>query len=209
MNITWHGFSSFEVQTKMAGVDVSIVTDPYDNALGLRFPRTLESDIVTVSHDGKDASNKGAIGGTPFIIDMAGEYEVKNVFIFQKDAPTKAGANRITLIESENMSIGHLGALDRELKDSELKMLKDVDILMVPVGGGNVLDGKTAAAVVGQVEPRVVIPMSYHVDGVKEKLAGIEDFKKNLGARSEEANKYKVARKDLPDEDMLMMVLAR
>ena len=44
----------------------------------------------------------------------------------------------------------------------------------------------------------------------KEKLDGVDAFTKALGAaRKEEAGKYKVSKKDLPAEDMLLVVLSR
>jgi L-ascorbate metabolism protein UlaG (beta-lactamase superfamily) len=150
------------------------------------------------------------VGNHPFVVDMPGEFEVKGVFAYCVAAPTKAGTTLITRIESEDMVVAHLGSLDRELTGEELEHLRKIDILMVPVGGSRVLDAKKAAEVVAQVEPRVVIPMTYAVDGLKEKLDDLGAFVKALGAaRKEETGKYKIAKKDLPQEDMLLVVLQR
>ena len=103
-----------------------------------------------------------------------------------------------------------MGALDRELSDKELSKLENIDILMVPVGGGRVMTPKVASAVIGQIEPRVVIPMTHGIANVKEKLATIDDFCKELGVcKRESASKFTVSRKTLPEEDMLIMVLTK
>ncbi len=209
MQISWNGLACFEITTKTSDGEVVIVTDPYDAATGLK-QRALEAQIVTISHKGNDADNVSAVTGSPFRVDLPGEFEVKGVFVYAVSAPNAKGDNRICRIESEDMSVAHLGALDRMLTDEEIESLKDVDILMIPVGGGRVLDGKKAAEIIAAVEPRVVIPMTYEVDGLKEELQPVSEFVKAMGgARKEEMNKYKVARKDLPEEDMIIVVLTR
>lgn len=207
MQISWNGFSSFEITTKTAGGDVRIVTDPYQNSTGLRFPRTLEAEVLLVSHDEEDANNQGAVTGNPYLINLPGEFEVRSVFVFGISAPPN---NLIFRIEAEGMRLAHLGALNRELTDEELQKLENIDILMIPVGGGRVLDPKVAAEVISQIEPRVVIPMTHAVAGAKETLGTIDAFCKAFGTcRREDMNKYKVTRKDLPEDDMVIISLTR
>lgn len=216
MNISWNGFSSFEIRTKTTNGEVTIVTDPYQNTTGLRFPRTMQAEVLLQSHDEEDANNTEAVGGEPYLIELPGEYEVKSVFVFGIHAPLKREVkgkrvnNLIFVIEAENMRLAHLGALDRPLTDAELQRLQNVDMLMIPVGGGRVLDPKAAAEVIAQIEPRVVIPMTHAVPNVKEELGTVDQFCKEFGScRREDANKYKVRRKDLPEEDMLIVNLTR
>jgi L-ascorbate metabolism protein UlaG (beta-lactamase superfamily) len=216
MDINWHGLSSFEINTSTLNGDIGLVIDPYDNSTGLRFPRTLQSELVLSSHDEDDANNILAIGGEPYVIDMAGEFEVKNIFVFGIRAPLKrqhkqhSVPNLIFRIEAEGMQIAHLGALDRALIDDELQQLKNIDILMVPVGGVRVMGPKIAAEVIAQIEPRVVIPMTHSLPSLKENLGTIEAFCKEMGScRKEEMKKYKVKRKDLPEDDMLTVMLSK
>lgn len=214
MDITWHGLSCFEIKASTPNGDVRIVTDPYQNSTGLRFPRTLQSELLLRSHDEDDANNTESVTGDPYLIDMPGEFEVKNIFVFALSAPLKREvkksqvANSMFRIEAEGMHIAHLGALDRPLTDKELQQLENIDILMIPVGGERVMGPKVAAEVISQIEPRVVIPMTHKIGAVKENLGTVEDFCKEFGAcRREDLNKYKVKRKDLPEEDMLIVTL--
>ncbi len=206
MQFTWHGLSCFEIVCKTPNGEVTVVTDPYQNNTGLRFPRTLEAQIVAMSHTGDDANNLGAVTGSPFVIQHPGEYEIKGVFLFG----IGAGENILYRIEAEGIQVAHLGALSRVLTDEELQQLQNIDILLIPVGGGRVLTPKAASEVIAQVEPRVVIPMTHAVENLKESFAHIDDFCKALGAcRREDMNKYKVTRKELPEEDMVIVSLTR
>lgn len=216
MHINWHGFSCFEIQAKTPNGEATFVVDPYQSTTGLRFPRTLEGQMILVTHDEEDANNIAAVTGQPYVVDLAGEFEVKDVFIFGIRAPLKRTnkngpiEHRIFRIEAEGMKLAHLGALDRALSDDELQRLSNIDILMVPVGGSRVMSSKLALEVIAQIEPRVVIPMAYHVAGVKETLGTVGEFCKELGTtRCEEMNKFKISKKELPEEDMLVVTLTR
>src|SRR3989339_701927 len=216
MQISWNGFSSFEIITKTPDGDVRLVIDPYRNSTGLRFPRTLEAEILLESHNEEDANNREAVGGDPYVVDLPGEFEVKGVFVFGVSAPLKREVkgkrlqNLLFRLELEGMRLAHLGALDRPLTDEELQKLENIDILMIPVGGGRVMDPKVATEVISQIEPHVVIPMTHALPSMKETLSSVDDFCKAIGTcRREDMNKYKVTRKDLPEEDMVIISLTR
>lgn len=216
MQIYWHGLSCFEIITTTSDGEVTVVIDPYQNTTGLRFPRTLEAQMVLMSHNEEVANNLSEIAGHPQVVQMPGEFEVRGVFAFGVDAPLKRQQknepvpNCLFRLEAEGMHIAHLGGLDRPLSDEELQELQNIDVLMVPVGGGSVLSAKQASEVIAQIEPRVVIPMMYQILNVKEPLETLDVFCKEMGAcRKEEMNKYKVTRKDLPEEDMLIVTLTR
>lgn len=213
MNISWHGLSSFEITTKTPAGEVTLVTDPYSNETGLRFPRTLGASLAAVSHDDSDANNTEALQGKPFVINTPGEYEVNGIFVYSIHAPlAEKGmeSHRIFRFEIEGVHLAHLGALNRVLTDDELAELKNIDILMLPVGGGRVLSPKLASEVIEQLEPRVVIPMIHSVEGLKENLGTAEAFCKALGVcQKETGNKFKINKRDLPEEGMLVMTLER
>lgn len=216
MQISWHGLEAFSITIATPAGEATVVVNPYQNETGLRFPRTLSADLVAMSHVGEDTNNLEAIGEVthtkPFVIDMPGEYEVKGIFVHAIDAPRKddKAIHQILLIEAEGINVVHLGALNRELTDAELDALNDVDILLVPVGGGRFMSPKTASEVISQIEPRLVVPYAYAIDGVKESLEPLDAFWKALGTvKREEVNKLKIVRKNLPEEDMMIYVISR
>lgn len=215
MNITWHGLSCVEIGVKTPHGDVTVVVDPYESSVGLR-QRALSAQLLLVTHEGEDASATSSVEGKPFTVRIPGEFEAKDVFVYGMAAPAKkegkdsAEDNLIFRIEAEEMHVAHLGALNRTLTAAELEHLSDVDILLVPVGGGRVLSPKLAAEVVNQIEPRIVIPITFLADGLKESLQPVQAFFKELGvAKPEETAKFKIAKKDLPQEDMKVVLLSR
>lgn len=214
MQVNWNGLSSFTIKGKPIQGEVTLVTDPYESSTGLRFPRSLAAGLVVESHDAPEASNSDAINeegeGKTFVVRHAGEYEVKGIFVTGISASKKDGtAHSIYCIDLEGMSVAFLGALDRKLSDAEVAALGPIDILIVPAGGGTVLDAKGAAEVVAQVEPRIVIPSYVNVKGLKAKLASADGICKELAGPREDLNKLKITKTGLPAEDMKIVVLSR
>ena len=212
MIITWLGHSCFKIQDKSGSDGITVITDPFDKSTGLKVPR-LEANIITVSHNHHDHNNIGAIKGSPFIVNGAGEYEVSGVFIEGVDAyhdeeqGAERGKNIMYRIDIDDMSVAHLGDLGHSLDAKPLDKFEGTDILRIPVGGNYTIDAKKAVETVSQVEPRIVIPMHYKTTGLKIDLDSIDKFIKELGLKPTYEDKLKISKKDLPQEDMELVVL--
>jgi L-ascorbate metabolism protein UlaG (beta-lactamase superfamily) len=210
--ISYLGQSCFKLQDKLGPEGVTLVTDPFGKELGLKVPN-FEADIVTVSHQHRDHNNSGALRANPFVIDTPGEYDIKGVMVqgIKTFHDSKNGAERgeniIYRIEIDDLTVVHLGDLGHIMTDEQLEQLDDVDILMIPVGGKYTLDAKMAVEVIGQLEPRIVIPMHYKLSGSKIDLDPVEKFIKELGTQPRREEKLKVAKKDLPQEGMDLVIL--
>lgn len=205
MQITWHGLSCIRIQTK----DATILVDPFPATGGLAVPR-LQADVFVFS-DSTNPQWKNVPAGA-FVLDCAGEFEHSNVTIHGTpiEQPGKGSASSLALFSfsAEGMLIGHLAGLARPLEDSELEYLEDADVLFIPVGGHGVLNADQATDVITQIEPRIVVPMYYRIPGLKQELDGVEKFTKELGAKStENGEKLRISRKDLPDEDLRVVIL--
>ncbi len=212
MIITWIGHSCFKIQDKVGPDGITLTTDPFDKSVGLKVPN-FESDIVTVSHDHYDHNNVKSLRGNPFVIDSAGEYDVKGVMIegiesfHDEKEGAERGKNIIYRIEMDSIVIAHLGDLGHILNDKQLERLAGVDILMIPVGGKYTIDAKKAVSVVSQIEPRIIIPMHYKIKGSKIDIDSVDKFIKELGLKPTEEEKLKISKRDLPQEDMELVVL--
>ncbi len=212
MIITWQGHSCFKIQDKISTDGITVVTDPFDKSTGLKVPN-FEANIVTVSHDHFDHNNVSSLRGNPFIVNMAGEYDVKNVLVegiesYHDDKKgEERGKNIIYRIEMEDISIVHLGDLGHSLDNSQLEKLEATDILMIPVGGKYTLDAKKAVEVVSQLEPRIIIPMHYKIPGLKIDIEEVDEFVKELGLKPTKEEKLKISKKDLPVEDTELVIL--
>lgn len=212
MIITWCGHSCFKIQNKVGSDGITVTTDPFDKKVGLKAP-SFESDIVTVSHDHYDHNNVSAMRGEPFVIDTAGEYDIKGAAIhgveaYHDDKKGKdKGVNVIYRITMDEITVVHLGDLGHELDDKQLEVVQGADILLIPVGGKYTIDAKKAVEVVSQIEPRIVIPMHYLIKGVKLDIDGVEKFVKELGVKPTNEAKLKISKKELPQEDMELVIL--
>ena len=213
MIITWQGHSCFKIQDKIGPEGVTVVTDPFNKEAGLKVPN-FEADIITVSHDHKDHNNVDALRGTPFVISCAGEYDFKGVLIEGIDSyhddkkGEERGANIMYRIEIDDISVAHLGDLGDILDNAQLEKLVGTDVLLIPVGGKYTIDAKKAVEVISQIEPRIVIPMHYKTKDLKYDLDPIDKFVKELGLTPTYEEKLKISKKDLPQEDMELVILS-
>lgn len=208
MDITWYGHSFFEIQTKKNGEKVVIVIDPYDKSIGLR-ERSISADIVLVSHHHCDHSNircvKGIDGKEPFLIDEPGEYEVKGITIkaissyHDNKEGKERGENNIFLINAEDLKVCHMGDFGQnELSAEQAKEIVGVDILLIPVGGFFTISGKEAAKIIGQVEPKIAIPMHYKIPGLKLDIDDESKFLNVIGVKQKErVKKLKIKNTDI------------
>lgn len=216
MEITYLGHSCFRIKGKKN----IIVTDPYEDYVGFEMPR-VSADIVTVSHHHQDHNNISAVKGTtkreePFIVDGPGEYEISGISIFgiasfhDSSRGTKRGENTIYLITIDSLRLAHLGDLGHKLTEAELEEINGVDILLIPIGGTYTIDDNEAIEVIGQIEPRIIIPMHYKTPDMKPNFGieiTVDDFLKAIG---EEANKAKdkliISKEKLPEEREIVVL---
>lgn len=213
MQIKWYGNSCFRIQAKTDSGESMLVTDPYSDAItGLKKPK-LGTDVATVSGNIKEMDLK-SIKGTdqtpePFVVQNPGEYEFKNIFVYGIPGTDEKKENIIYVISAENITIAHLGDFNqKELTNEQLEIIENSDILMIPVGGKSTLTASEAVKIIGQVEPRIVIPMSYNIPGLKTKdLDPVDKFVKEMGNNAETVDKLKILKKDLPQEDTQIIIL--
>lgn len=219
MNIQWYGQSCFKMQSG----DVTVITDPFDKKIGLTPPRG-KTDIVLSSHSHDDHDNLDSFNES-FVIKYAGEYEVKGIIIrgitsfHDNEGGKKCGSNNIYVINIEGINICHLGDLgQKELTPEQVDAIGNVDILMTPVGGDylldkeelNILDAEGAKKIINQIEPRIVIPMHYQINGLNLKMDSLEKFSKITGVSEKDAvSKYSIKRKDLPSQEEPQFVIMK
>ncbi|HVM90605.1 MAG TPA: MBL fold metallo-hydrolase [Verrucomicrobiae bacterium] len=212
MQIFWHGMSCVRIEATHGDNEAVLVTDPYGAETGLRFPRTLKPDVVALSHQDRKKFPLDSFENEPFVINDPGEYEVNGIFAYAiavRSADETHPHHLMYRFEIEGMSIGFLGNLKRPLTDEEIEKLGNIDILLIPVGGGELITAKQAVDIIKLVEPRVVVPLAFHVEGLKQELGTADAFCKQMVCQRQDSNKLKIAKKDLPAEDLMVAVLER
>jgi L-ascorbate metabolism protein UlaG (beta-lactamase superfamily) len=210
MEITWYGHSCFRLTERNYA---TVVTDPFDHKSVGYDSLKLKADIVTVSHDAPGHNNMDAVKGSEHIIDGAGEFEIGDVFITAvqttgggKKSKDKS-RNTLYVFDYEGITVAHLGDLQEVPTQSEVEALGTVNVLLIPVGGGNSLNAAKAAEVVSVIEPNIVIPMHYATDDAKVKLEPLSKFLKEMGLGKIEAQpSLKVTRSSLPQETKVVVL---
>ena len=212
MEITWHGHSCFRINERGMA---SVVTDPYDPEVVGIDPGKLRAEVVTVSCDDPAHNFLKAIRGKAFEITGPGEYEIGGVFITgvringsKKKSTTDDVRNTVNVIDYNGIKVAHLGELNSVPSQTEVEGLGEVNVALVPIGGGTSLNAAKAAEVISLLEPSIVIPMHYGMSGSSIKLDPLVKFLKEMGLTSvdtEESVKLQ-SLNVLPEETRVMVL---
>ena len=153
------------------------VVDPYLDGMrpGLP-PLRVEAEAVYCSHQHEDHNYVGAV----VIRDSTAPapYTVEE-FVTPHDGEggRLRGMNTVRIFRFGTLRVAHMGDVGRPLTDEEVKKLKGVDCLLLPVGGYYTIDACEAKTMAERIQPRVLIPMHYRTrtTGFPE-IAPLEDF---------------------------------
>lgn len=208
MEITWYGQSCFRIVERGR---ITVVTDPYtDGSIGLE-PLRVKADVVTISHDAPGHSGTDAIRGEPYVLRGAGEYEIGGVFItglpMHNVAQQPPQRNIGYTFAYDNLSVLHLGDLSYVPEQSLVENMGEVNVLLVPVGGGRGMKAAQAAEVVALIEPHYIVPMHYAIPGLALDLEEVERFLKAMGVtRAQEADTLRVTANELPEQPQVVVL---
>ncbi|MSU75102.1 MAG: hypothetical protein EXS55_01110 [Candidatus Magasanikbacteria bacterium] len=202
MHLSWLGQTAVKLQTKYQDEDVTVIIDGYKPTAG-EFPRSFSPTIALFSNGETDAAT---LSQNPFVLSTLGEIELKEVMV-----TTWPAENTIIFkINAEGLAIVHLGRLTKKPTTEDLEKLGHVDIVLLPVGGGqNYLNAEDAAAIVTTLEPRIVIPIAYNCD-TDPTAQPLGEFIKELGLKPDVTDKkIIIKKKDLPQEETKLMILEK
>jgi len=204
MHISWLGNTAIKIQSKPLNEDVVLVVDAYKSEKG-SMPRSLTPQIAAFTRTDKNAIT---LSGEPFILATPGECDVKGVLVTAVEGAEEDTS--MLRIDTESVSIGHLGLTKKQLTNRQEEVLSGVDILFVPVGHPDSYDTEQAVKIVNELEPRIVIPMAFQSD-VDPKAETADKFIKEMGMAGKVSPEKKVIikKKDLPQEDMLVILLSK
>lgn len=186
MKIRSLGWSSFLLSTG----DITILTDPFSlKESGLSLSKS-KADVVLFSAKelrGKEdiLSGNGMLKKVEpehreSLIEIAspGEYEIGGVMIRRGvDSP-------FYTIDEAVLRVVYMGLIDNSLDVSLTKDLGDVDVLILPIGNGDLfIDYEKIEKILNYIDPTILLPCAYKKEGVKigKELKSREDFIKHFG----------------------------
>ena len=224
MDITWLGHSCFQVR----GKNVTLVTDPFSPQYGdtARLSKTNAS-IITISHNHPGHNHvegiPGINGKTPRVVRSPGEYEISDVLItgvasyHDNKHGQDQGRNTIYIIHIDDIAICHLGDLGHTLQEEQLEEVADADVLLLPISGQHGINVSQAVEIIGQVEPRIVIPMHYRPVGSdetgEEQTNPLDKFCREMGVdKNNVQSKFSLTRNTLttaPSELQVILLSQR
>lgn len=195
--IKWLGHAC----VRLRGRDVTVLMDPVGPETGYR-PAKQRADIVTVSHPHPGHRNLELVRPGFRLIEGPGEYEIRGTFItgirtyHDSEQGQRLGKNTIYVVDLDGVQVCHLGDLGHLLSEEQAELLSDVDVLMVPVGGGTTLDAERAVEVIGQIEPRIVIPLQFRTEKGDHHRDPLDRFLRAMGMTDALPHEALTVRKD-------------
>ena len=181
MEIVWLGHSSLLIK----GNSATVVTDPYPDSLGISMGRP-QADIVTISNSHPHHSSSEMVAGEPKVINGPGEYEISNFYISgmatrHHDHNGTRHINTVFTFRAEGLTLCHLGDLSDNLSPIQVDELNQTEVLFVPAGGNCTIDASKAIRFIRLIEPRIVIPIHYGMEGLNVELDPLEKLLHELG----------------------------
>jgi hypothetical protein len=206
MVINYFGHEFFKVQFG----DLVVAFNPVSKDSKLKSSK-FGADITLISIDTTETNGIEQVTfgeKKPFVISSPGEYEIKEVFIkgFPGGKNKEGKFNTIYFMSLEGMSLCFLGALStKEIPQEAKAAFEEVDVLFVPIGGGDVLNASEAYKLAVSIEPHVIIPMHYGDDASGK--AALKTFLKEGEGGGEEIEKLTIKKKDLEGKEGDIVVL--
>lgn len=180
MNIQWLGQASFKL---VESTGTTIVTDPFSKKEVGYDIQSMSADVVTKSNC--DIKVPCSIFGNAQIINSDGVFEIQGVHILSigdQNTATTSGSysNLIFKFRMDGVDICHLGHIKSQCSVELSEALGSVDILLVPVGGGDTIDADMAREYIDLLMPDVVIPMSFKTRNCNLDIDKVDVFLRKL-----------------------------
>lgn len=171
---------------KATAGDLALVFSPVSKDSKNFKPVNFGADIAFVSlqhpdMDGADEASRGE--KEPFVVYGPGEYEHSDItiagFLTKSTYAGKERFNTVYALTLDGISILYLGALGEAHLPAEVLEMDAPDIVFVPVMGDGVLSPTEAQKLAVKLEAKIVIPILYDKDTLKEflKEAGEDSVK--------------------------------
>ena len=183
MKLTYYGHCAVQVELTSG---TTLLFDPFRNQepdwiwFKRPFP-PLSPDYLIITHPHFDHDNAAAITGTPTVIRHPVKLTTDDFELYGlRDKHSRGfgaewGAwNIIFTLAADGIRLCHWGDNRAELNDAQWAALGDVDVLFVTVDDeGHLLEFEEVAAVIERLQPKIVCPTHYVIDGLNAPDSGL------------------------------------
>ncbi|HEY5286100.1 MAG TPA: MBL fold metallo-hydrolase [Solirubrobacteraceae bacterium] len=197
MHVEWFGQSAFALSAPEGKVFIDPFADLSPLAQrGMQFdypPISSDGvDLLLITHEHLDHNGVEAIsphGGAQAselvtLRSTAGKLEspIGEVVAVASEhdgaAGTQRGPNTIFVFTLDGVRVAHFGDFGQsELRDEQAEAIGEVDLAILPVGGGPTIGADGAKAIVERLSPKWVVPMHYRT----ARIGFLEDAEEFLG----------------------------
>lgn len=192
MKIKWFGHSCFYIESNGS----SIVIDPYnyEDIPGLK-PYEVSADLVLVTHEHHDHNYRQGVS----LSNRECNLTIRTLDAYHDDQKgALRGPMKLFLITDGTYSVAHLGDLGHPLSDEYIEILKNVDVLMINVGGFLASEAEFANSIVEKIHPGLILPSHFRGNGFGFPNSGtVEEF---VALRSDaiylDTNEFEVYKND-------------
>jgi L-ascorbate metabolism protein UlaG (beta-lactamase superfamily) len=189
MRVEWYGQSAFHLSAGEQPVAIDPFADMSAMAAGrgmqFDYPPIVDvaADLLLVTHEHADHNGVEAITGDPTVVrSTAGTFESPIGEItaiaseHDEQAGTARGPNTIFVFALDGLRVSHFGDFgQRVLREEQAAAVGELDLLIIPVGGGPTIGAAQAALIVERLSPRWVVPMHYRTSRINF-LEPVDDF---------------------------------
>jgi len=207
--IQYFGHNFFQITTSKG---TKIITDPL--APGMHPTPNVTPHVVTVGREHPNHNYVELARGNPIILRGLAHHgaewnrvslNVRDVFIYNlpiyQQAYDSALKGAAFMFDLGALCIVHLGDLSHTLTPEQLKQMGKVDVALIPIGGTFTMPPQTARGVLGQLKPKIAIPMHY-----RDNMYILQSFVEGLRTRRPETDTLVVSKATLPQQTEIVVL---
>jgi len=207
--IEYFGHNFFQITSNRG---TKIITDPI--APGMYPTPVVTPHVVTVGREHPNHNYVELAKGNPVVLRGLGSYgaewnkistTVRDVLIYNipvyQQAFGAALKGAAFVFDLGVVCIAHLGDLSHPLTPEQIKAFGKVDVAMIPIGGTFTMPPDTAREVLGQLKPKIAIPMHY-----REDMSLIAMFLKGFPNRRLPNNTLVISKAALPPPTQIVVL---
>ena len=208
----YFGHSFFQLVTSRG---TRVVMDPL--APGWYPVPDISADVVTIGREHQNHNWFPIVRGRPMILRGLREtlygYDWNTVRTTVKDVLVQSVPIYVSRPDGDifkgaaftydlgRLCVAHLGDLSHKLTPKQLKQFGKVDVALVPIGGRTTMGAYTAREVVGQLKPKIAIPMHY-----RDNLERVRIFTEGFPTRTVPDGSLAISKAALPRKTEIVVL---